>query len=154
MYSKPCSVFIDLSLHQILITLIMNKFTRKMMLAIACIIAGCINVQAQYQLPNPGFEGTWKETTWGAIGKSTENVPQYWHSFGTAAGSLQSFTKASVSQSTDTRTGSGSCAKISATSPLGVVGNGTLTTGRMNAGSMTPTDETGNYNFTDLENEE
>ena len=47
MYSKPCSVFIDLSLHQILITLIMNKFTRKMMLAIACIIAGCINVQAQ-----------------------------------------------------------------------------------------------------------
>ena len=25
----------------------MNKFTRKMMLAIACIIAGCINVQAQ-----------------------------------------------------------------------------------------------------------
>ena len=132
----------------------MNKFTRKMMLAIACIIAGCINVQAQYQLPNPGFEGTWKETTWGAIGKSTENVPQYWHSFGTAAGSLQSFTKASVSQSTATRTGSGSCAKISATSPLGVVGNGTLTTGRMNAGSMTPTDETGNYNFTDLENEE
>ena len=89
MYSKPCSVFIDLSLHQILITLIMNKFTRKMMLAIACIIAGCINVQAQYQLPNPGFEGTWKETTWGAIGKSTENVPQYWHSFGTAAGSLK-----------------------------------------------------------------
>ena len=43
-----------------LIILIMNKFTRKMMLAIACIIAGCINVQAQYQLPNPGFEGTWK----------------------------------------------------------------------------------------------
>ena len=50
----------------------MNKFTRKMMLAIACIIAGCINVQAQYQLPNPGFEGTWKETTWGGfLGKST-----------------------------------------------------------------------------------
>ena len=134
----------------------MNKFTRKMMLAIACIIAGCINVQAQYQLPNPGFEGTWKETTWGGfLGKSTENAPQYWHSFGTAAGNLQSMTKASVSQSTDTRTTEGSCAKISATNPIGnVVGNGTLTTGRMNAGSMTPTDETGNYNFTDLENEE
>ena len=72
----------------------MNKFTRKMMLAIACIIAGCINVQAQYQLPNPGFEGTWKETTWGGfLGKSTENAPQYWHSFGTAAGDLQSMTK-------------------------------------------------------------
>lgn len=139
-----------------LIILIMNKFTRKMMLAIACIIAGCINVQAQYQLPNPGFEGTWKETTWGGfLGKSTENVPQYWHSFGTAAGNYQSMTKASVSQSTDTRTGSGSCAKISATNPIGsIVGNGTLTTGRMNAGSYTPDDETGNYNFTDPNDEE
>ena len=116
----------------------MNKFTRKMMLAIACIIAGCINVQAQYQLPNPGFEGTWKETTWGGfLGKSTENAPQYWHSFGTAAGNLQSMTKASVSQSTDTRTTEGSCAKISATNPIGnVVGRLNLVKGDENLRHM------------------
>ncbi|WP_288641004.1 hypothetical protein [uncultured Coprobacter sp.] len=41
----------------------MNKFTRKMMLAIACIIAGCINVQAQ-QIKGD-FDAEWIEDTKG-----------------------------------------------------------------------------------------
>ena len=41
----------------------MNKFTRKMMLAIACIIAGCINVQAQ-QIKGD-FDAEWVTDTKG-----------------------------------------------------------------------------------------
>lgn len=138
----------------------MNKFTRKMMLAIACIIAGCINVQAQYQLPNPGFEGTWKDVSGkgGIMGSTTVTgqEPEGFHSFITAkVGSgfgLSAAVAKQLESSTVVRPGSTgkTSAKIWSGNPIGsIIANGNLTTGRINAGSMTATDTSGNYNYTD-----
>ena len=96
-----------------------------------------------YDFVNGGFEGAW-----------TNNEPEGWHSFVSATGSFKDYVKGNTgqfTQTTDIRPGSDGSysAKIQSKSTLGVKANGTCTNGRINAGSMTASDASGNYNFSD-----
>jgi len=68
--------------------------------------------------------------------------PDYWHSFATADGSFASAASQNLSASDDIKQGlSGdSCLSIKSTSAIIYVANATVTTGRMNAGAMKPSD--------------
>ena len=97
-----------------------------------------------YAITNGGFEGNW-----------SGNEPQGWHSFVSATGDYASFVTSNTeqfSQQTDVRPGTtGSySARIQSKSTLGVKANGNCTNGRINAGSMSATDASGNYAFSDL----
>ncbi len=104
-----------------------------------------LNLSAQYgpQFDNPGFE-QW--TT-----RETESVsePVHWHSGGTATGSFSSMMPSSVEQSSQTRPGSSGSksVRLVPSSVFGITANGTVTNGRINAGSMTPAGSS-NYNYT------
>lgn len=96
-----------------------------------------------YQLPNPGFEN-WD-------GTQSDAEPSSWNSFETAECTLifgcASAQTTHHEKSTDVRpgsTGTYSC-RIWASSILGVVANGNMTTGRIHAGSMTAASSS-NYN--------
>ena len=94
-----------------------------------------------YAITNGGFEGNW-----------SSNEPTGWHSFASATGSYASFVTANTgqfSQQTDVRPGStGSySARLQSKTTLGVKANGNCTNGRINAGSMSATDASGNYAF-------
>lgn len=95
-----------------------------------------------YAITNGGFEGNW-----------SSGELNGWHSFGTATGSYSSFASNTdqFKQSTDKRPGTkGSySALIQTKSVLGAKANGNCTNGRINAGSMTADDASGNYNFSD-----
>ena len=100
---------------------------------------------AEKQIPNSGFE------FWQNEGMP-EVEPVGWHSFKTAGGNLASMGGAQLQLSSDVRPESDGkySAQIRSNVILGVPANGNLTTGRINMGSMTAADITGNYNFTDL----
>ena len=89
-----------------------------------------------YQMPNPSFE-TWHTST----GDYVE--PNAWHSFESATGGLAALAGHHISKSGDAHSGQSS-ARIFATSIFGIVANGTMTTGRMNAGSIVASDKTNN----------
>jgi hypothetical protein len=102
-----------------------------------------------YQLSNPGFE-LWD-------GNGTNDEPTNWNGFPSASCNLVvgcgSATVARHEKSTDIRpgsTGSYSC-KLFATSTLGIIANGTITTGQIRIGSTTPTNSQ-NYNITRANN--
>ena len=93
-----------------------------------------------YDFVNGGFEGTW-----------SSNEPSGWHSFGSATGSMASFVSGNTDQfsrATDKRPGSAGSqsALIKSKSIFGVRANGNCTNGRINAGSMTASDGSSNYN--------
>lgn len=100
---------------------------------------------AEKQIPNSGFE------FWQNEGMP-EAEPVGWHSFKTAGGNLASMGGAQLQLSSDVRPESDGkySAQIRSNVILGIPANGNLTTGRINMGSMTAADITGNYNFTDL----
>lgn len=100
-------------------------------------------IDANYAITNGGFEGNW-----------TNNEPQGWHSFASATGDFASFVTgntAQFQQSTDTRPGSAGSysARLQSKMTVGVKANGNCTNGRINAGSMSATDASGNYAFTE-----
>ncbi len=100
-------------------------------------------ISANYAITNGGFEGNW-----------TNNEPTGWHSFASATGDFASFVTDNTGQfqqSTDKRPGStGSySAQIQSKVTLSVKANGNCTNGRINAGSMSATDASGNYAFSD-----
>ena len=100
-------------------------------------------IDANYAITNGGFEGSW-----------SNNEPQGWHSFASATGDFASFVTgntAQFQQSTDTRPGSAGSysARLQSKMTVGVKANGNCTNGRINAGSMSATDATGNYAFTE-----
>ena len=100
-------------------------------------------ISANYAITNGGFEGNW-----------TNNEPTSWHSFASATGDYASFVTDNTGQfqqSTDKRPGStGSySAQIQSKVTLSVKANGNCTNGRINAGSMSATDASGNYAFSD-----
>lgn len=100
-------------------------------------------ITANYAITNGGFEGNW-----------SNNEPQGWHSFKTATGDYASFVTGNTGQfqqSTDKRPGStGSySAQLQSKTLLGINANGNCTNGRINAGSMSATDASGNYAFSD-----
>ena len=98
-----------------------------------------------YAVVNGGFEGNW-----------TNGEPEGWHSFNTATGSYVSFVQNTeqFTRQTETRPGSqgSSSAKIQTKIVVGNNANGNCTNGQINAGSMTATDASGNYNFSDPSN--
>lgn len=94
-----------------------------------------------YQIANQGFE-TWHNST----GNYVE--PNAWHSFESATGSLASLAGHHIEKSADAHSGE-ACARIYATSLFGIVANGTMTTGRMNAGSMSAAN-TANHAYLDM----
>lgn len=102
-------------------------------------------LSAQYgpQFINSGFE------EWTSRETDAVSEPVHWHSGGTATGTWSGFLSNQVEQSAQTRPGStGSrSARLFPTSVMGVTANGSLTNGRMNAGSMTATGSD-NYNYT------
>ena len=96
-----------------------------------------------YAITNGGFEGTW-----------SSNEPNGWHSFPSATGSYASFVTGNTGQfqqSTDKRPGStGSYSvQIQSKTTMGVKANGNCTNGRINAGSMSADDASGNYSFSE-----
>lgn len=95
-----------------------------------------------YQMPNPSFED-WHTST----GSHVE--PNSWHSFESATGNLASWAGHHIEKPDDAHSGD-ACARIFATLVWGVVANGTMTTGRMNAASMSAADSKGNYAYLDM----
>ena len=122
-------------------------------------IASAQNLAKDYgaQLPNGDFESDWKKYTGGnkkLIG--TENIsgnePYCWHSFMSAKGSVICLKAMStqIDKRTDKRPGSkGSYSvRLTASSTLGIVANGSLTNGRMYCGSTSATSDD-NHLYTD-----
>ena len=94
------------------------------------------------QIGNGDFED-WRNAS------SSNHAPDNWNSFETAEGSLASMTSAQqVQMVEDNRPGSDGlyCADIWSRTVFGVVAQGNLTTGCINAGGMTATDKN-NYNY-------
>ncbi len=89
-----------------------------------------------YQMPNFGFE-SWHTSTEGYV------EPNGWHSFESATGTFAPLAGHHIDKSNDAHTGEAS-ARIFSTSIFGIVANGTMTTGRMNAGSISATDPANN----------
>lgn len=106
---------------------------------------------APYQIGNSDFEEYHKE--------NNIDEANHWHSFGSCTGTFANMVNNAVHtiQSTDIRpasTGKSSLLVKSTSISLGiikVIANGTITTGRMNAGAMSATD-TKNHAFLDLTN--
>lgn len=90
-----------------------------------------VAIGSGYQLPNQSFEA-WHTST----GDYVE--PNGWHSFESASGSFASLAGHHLKKSSDAHSGDAS-ACIIATSLFGIIANGTMTTGRLNAGSMSAT---------------
>lgn len=104
-----------------------------------------IKLFAQYgpQFDNRGFE------QWTTRDEYSVSEPVHWHSGGTATGSFSGFLSSQIEQSTQLRPGSSGSksVRIFPSSLLGITANGTITNGRINAGSMSATGS-GNYNYT------
>ena len=99
-----------------------------------------------YQMPNPSFED-WHTST----GSYVE--PNSWHSFESATGKLVSLAGHHIEKSDDAHSGD-ACARIFSTEVdavfFKIIANGTMTTGRMNAGSASAADARGNYAYLDM----
>lgn len=110
-------------------------------------MAGSITTTAQLQIQNGGFE------QWDNEGAASIE-PAHWNSFKTSTGSWNSMGGQQVEKSDDVRPGSTgtSSVRIYARSILGTIAQGNLTTGRINMGSTSATDATGNYNYTQTDN--
>ena len=94
-----------------------------------------------YQIANQGFEA-WHAST------DTYTEPNAWHSFESATGALAVLAGHHIEKSGDAHSGEAS-ARIFATSLLGIIANGTMTTGRMNAGAFIAADPA-NHAYLDI----
>lgn len=117
----------------------MNHFRTTLLFFVFCFIS--LNLTAQYgpQFDNRGFE-QWTNRA---------SEPLHWHSGKTATGSWAFMLSNQIEQSSQTRPGSNGSksVRIFPHSTLGVVANGNITNGRMNAGGTSTTDPN-NYNYT------
>lgn len=111
---------------------------------------------ATMQIPNSNFELFHEEKSAGKTGKE----PNHWHSFLSATGGLAVAQNAfsngvHTASSSDVRPGTKgkSSILVKATNVFGIVANGTITTGRMNAGAMYATDPN-NHAFLDITNKD
>lgn len=111
---------------------------------------------ATMQIPNSNFELFHEEKSAGKTGKE----PNHWHSFLSATGGLAEAQNAfsngvHTASSNDVRPGTKgkSSILVKATTVFGIVANGTITTGRMNAGAMSATDPN-NHAFLDITNKD
>ena len=101
------------------------------------------NVGNHFQMPNSDFE-TWSEKN---------NAPRYWHGFespkGGFAGSAKSNTKLVSSKWIRPGSAGSKSALLTCSKILGIIANGTMTNGVLNAGSMSAADAS-NHSETDL----
>ena len=106
----------------------------------------------EFQLPNSGFE----DFHTAKAGSATSQEPNNWHSFMSCTGSLSGMVSSvpHTFVSDDVRPGSDGSKSVLVKSAtiFGIVANGTLTTGQLNAGGWTAED-TKNNAFIDLNNE-
>ncbi|MGN0214544.1 MAG: calycin-like domain-containing protein [Muribaculaceae bacterium] len=109
---------------------------------------GVLCANAQFQLPNNSFE-SWETVEYNS---TSGEEPQGWNSFLTGTGIFKTFAGAvQLDRSDDAHSGSAS-ARIWARNVLGsIVAQGNITTGCINMGSMSPSDATGNYNYTNYD---
>jgi len=115
----------------------------KKVLLLLIVVFISVSSFAQFQLPNGGFEN-WSDAN---------SVPSGWHTFNTATGSLASMVSGAVQHERAAgHSGQYSCCIKPRNVFLGIIANGNFTTGRINAGSMSASDFTGNYNFSDITN--
>ena len=121
---------------------------------ILCLVAfsffGALHAQIPiYQLPNGGFENGWiREVS----NEAKSIVPIGYHSFYSATGGVASLGKDQrCDSSRDVRVGATGVYSLSlfSTSTLGIRANGNVTTGRMNAGSISA-GSSDNYNYTQI----
>ena len=100
---------------------------KKLFIALS-LVAFALGAQAQYQMANSDFEA------WSA----SSGEPDHWHGFKSAKGNFASFAKGTLAKSTDKRPGStGSySAVITSGDVWGIVNNGSMTTGQLQAGNM------------------
>lgn len=122
---------------------------KKFLMCCAMMAAVSGAAMAQYQLENPGFE-EWDNLD--SDGEETDkSEPINWNSFMNASGKWAATVKADqLSRTTDTRPGSlgNYSVKISARDVFLAIAQGNLTTGCINGGSMSASDASGNYNYT------
>ena len=99
------------------------------------------------QIPNCDFE------QWNNIGTKNEE-PVQWHSFKTSTGPFHYLLMQQVERHEATRPGSKGrySAHIFSRSIVGIIANGNITNGRLNAGSMFPAGKSNN-NFTQRNSE-
>lgn len=127
-----------------------------------------VNMYAQYQLENSGFEDSAYNGIEEWDGSSAEMEPKGWNSFMGGAGTGLAWTFGKKNQmsrcTTDLRTGTNGkvCALITSRDATLAIANGNLTTGRVYMGSTTPKNSgivgtglskgkyEGNFNYTDL----
>ena len=116
---------------------------------------------AKYQLPNAGFETYHTATVTSPDDpndKATSDEPDYWHSFMSASGDPGLVYMAGYNpvtfKSEDVRPGStGKQSLMLKSIDLYLaIANGTITTGRMNTGSMFASDTNSNYAWSDMSN--
>lgn len=102
------------------------------------------NVADHFQMPNSDFE-TWSDKN---------NAPRHWHGFesvkGTVASAAKNNTKLVSSASVRPGTNGVKSALVTCSEVIGVVANGTMTNGILNAGALSATDA-GNHSETNLE---
>ena len=92
-----------------------------------------------YQIKNSGFENF-----------KNNGEPLAWHGFKSATGTLAGSAKGTLGSSDDVRSGAtGTSAVITSASTWGVINNGTMTTGQLNAGNIQPTN-TANHSHMDM----
>lgn len=103
------------------------------------------NVGTHFQMPNSNFE-TWSTAT-------DNNAPKHWHGFESVKGKLSGTAKSKTKlvSSKNVRPGSKglTSAVVTSSSVWGVIANGTMTNGRLAAGSMKPTNSA-NHSETNL----
>ena len=99
----------------------------------------------QPNILNGGFEdwGKYKDAAASEVAE-----PRYWHSFTSASGTWASLAGEHCFKSTDAHSGNYSV-KLQATSVWGQIANGTVTTGRLNAGSI-KADDPANHSELDM----
>lgn len=85
------------------------------------------------QILNSDFE------TWADKDGNAKAEPRYWHSFESASGGLAGLAAGKIKQSNTKKGGNYSC-QLKSSSILGIVANGTMTTGQLNAASGNATD--------------
>ena len=114
---------------------------------------------AKYQLPNAGFETYHTATVTSPDDpntKSTSDEPDFWHSFMSASGLPTLVYLAGYNPVTfkcdDVRPGSTGKQSLMLKSfdAMLAIANGTITTGRMNTGSMFASDANSNYAWSDM----
>ena len=108
-------------------------------------LAALSGTDNQPNIQNGGFED-WGVDKDAPASQAVE--PRYWHSFTSASGTWASLAGEHCFKSTDAHSGNYSV-KLQATSVWGQIANGTVTTGRLNAGSI-KADDPANHSELDM----